>query len=167
MVLSNLGAMPNSPIDRDAKMLAHFRARYVCRWALIRESSMYLRLVHAISRGLLYLLLSVLPVIANADWMTGQQLYVLYLAFSGSSQGKSGSEYENAGVYFGYVIGVVNATDGLARNKIYCLPAPGAGATGEQLAHVVGAYLAAHPNERDGPAIVLIYKAMKNAFPCN
>jgi hypothetical protein len=63
-------------------------------------------------------------------------------------------------------MGVTNATDALAKDKVYCLPPKGAGASNEQLAHVVGAYLVANPSERKAPAMALIYKALKKAYPC-
>lgn len=108
--------------------------------------------------------LTLLPAVAMADWMNGEVLHVLYLGYSSSSQGKGPSEYEASGTYFGYVIGVINATDALAKDKIYCLPP--SGASSEQLTHVVGAYLVANPGERSEPAMALIYKALKRAFPC-
>jgi len=108
--------------------------------------------------------LALFPAASMADWMTGDVLHVLYLGYSSSSQGKGPSEYEASGTYFGYVIGVINATDALAKDKLYCLPPRGT--SNEHLAHVVGAYLVANPSERRDPAMALIYKALKRAFPC-
>jgi hypothetical protein len=112
------------------------------------------------------LLLATLPSVVKADWMDGNSLYVLYLGYSNSSQEKGAEGSEASGMYFGYVVGVVNATDALAKNKIYCLPPKGTGSTNEQLAYVVGAYLTANPHELNEPAMALIYKALKKAFPC-
>lgn len=117
--------------------------------------------------GLVCFLLTTLPGVVKADWMDGNYLYMLYLGYSNSSQEKEITEHEASGTYFGYVVGVVNATDALAKNKIYCLPPKGTGSTNEQLAHVVGAYLTANSNERNEPAMALIYKALKNTFPCS
>ena len=124
------------------------------------------RLLRLCFSFLVCLLLAGFPCVVKADWMDGNYLYILYLAYSGASQGKGIAEHEAGGTYFGYVVGVVNATDALAQNTIYCLPPKGTGTTNEQLAHVVGAYLTANPNERNEPAMALIYKALKKAFPC-
>jgi len=65
--------------------------------------------------GLVCLLLAALPGVVKADWMDGNYLYMLYLGYSNSSQGKESAEHEASGTYFGYVVGVVNATDALAK----------------------------------------------------
>ena len=111
--------------------------------------------------------LLVLPLPAKAEWMDGKQLHILYRAFSAPAQGQSDAAREASAMYLGYVTGVVNATDALAQNKIYCLPPLGAGTSNEQLAHVVGAYITAHPAEQNEPAMLLIFKALKNVFPCH
>ena len=86
---------------------------------------------------------------ANAEFVDGNMLY---------SHMYSENTAERAEAYW-YIFGAMDAMIGV----VICPPA---NVTGQQVFDIMGAYIAAHPKERNQSADRFVFEAMKNTFPC-
>lgn len=115
------------------------------------------------ARIFLIALISVGAQSAHAGFKTGADLAQMATAFSKTwTHQNTGDAHENVdgSVFMGYVLGVVDATDG----KYECLPST---VTAGQLAAMAAKYIDDHPEEWNAPGPSLIVRSLSRKFPCS
>ena len=65
-----------------------------------------------------------------------------------------------------YILGAVDAFNvGIGAPKRFCIPG-GAEIPGTHLTNIVCGYVVGHPGQQDRAAGVMIYRSLRDAFPC-
>lgn len=98
---------------------------------------------------------------------TGKWLYEAYQGWKKSQAGTGTPQNVlDSGYYMGYVTGIADAQAmriAAGAKPVWCEPK---GAQYAQYFDVVGRYLEAHPERRKRQRAVLVYEALRQAWPC-
>jgi len=99
------------------------------------------------------------------DPSTGNSFYQQYQEYRKGLAGNVGNPVQ-AGIYVGYVQGIVDA-EALrvvrGEKPLYCAPN---GSIMAQDFEIVGQYLESHPESRQLPKVMLVFLALAQAWPC-
>lgn len=115
------------------------------------------KLVLAACLSMLSLVTATTP--ALAEFKTVNDLIPGMREYMKEEAGFDEVDYGKINYYFGYVIGVFDAQETrLCRSK---------GVTQGQILSIVNNYINAHPEQWTRPAAVVVFQALKQAFPCN
>jgi hypothetical protein len=99
---------------------------------------------------------------ASATFLSGNDLVKAMRQFEKAERKDKQTRddfYVDAERYRSFVVGVSDALD----ETSFCLPE---GSTVSQICAVVAKYLKAIPEEWNQPAVILVTRALKKAFPC-
>ncbi|EJG0682435.1 hypothetical protein SNN84_003429 [Cronobacter sakazakii] len=99
--------------------------------------------------------------VCNAGFLTGNDLYTKYQAYTRTDNGSASSaDYELANEYLGYVAGVWDTM----RDTSIC---PKGTVTRGQISDIVGQGLKNNPQDRADPGARLVLAYLMKAFPCS
>ena len=101
---------------------------------------------------------------AGPHLWSGNQLLPYYQAYeSVTANRESSRDLASFGLYLGYIRGTYEILVG-SPDKIMCIDNS---VTLEQIARVVGRYMIENPQQLSLPAIYLVQKSLKDAYPCS
>jgi len=107
---------------------------------------------------IVYIMFVFSSLIFSTGFLKGNDLVGLMREYEKSKRGEQGANKVSEGIYFGYVMGIVDADNGKSISL-------NASVTAQQLLAIVCKYLNESPEKWDKPAQDIVIEALKKAFP--